>query len=80
MPGELPPKMQKPPEIRRLAIFLDRRVLEQDGGDDQELAGKGDDARHAGFNDTHFKLPFKREPFRSRNASGRRQGHSQLQR
>ena len=46
--------MQKPPEIRRLACFLDRRVLEQDGGDDQELAGQGDDARHSGFHDTHF--------------------------
>jgi hypothetical protein len=48
--------MQKPPEIRRLAGILDRRVLEQDGGDDQELAGKGDNARRAGFNDTHFNF------------------------
>ena len=45
--------MQKPPEIRRLAEFLDRRVLDKDGGDDQELAGKGDDARGQGFDDTH---------------------------
>ena len=72
--------MQKPPEFRRLAEFLDRRVLEQDGGDDQELAGEGDDARHAGFDDTHFQLPFKREPFRSRNAYGDGRKHSQLQR
>ena len=46
--------MQKPPEIRRLAEILGRRVLEQDGGDDQDLAGKGDDARRAGLNDTHL--------------------------
>jgi hypothetical protein len=32
------------------------RILEQDGGDDQELAGQGDDARHAGFDDTHFNF------------------------
>jgi hypothetical protein len=48
--------MQKPPEIRRLAEILDRRVLEQDGGDDQDLAGNGDDARRAGFDDTHFNF------------------------
>jgi hypothetical protein len=32
------------------------RVLEQDGGDDQDLAGKGDKARRAGFDDTHFNF------------------------
>jgi hypothetical protein len=37
-------------------MILDRPVLEQDGGDDQELAGKGDDARHSGFHDTHFNF------------------------
>lgn len=55
--------MQKPPEVRRLAGFLDRLVLEQDGGDDQDLAGKGDDARHSGFDDTHFNILISREQF-----------------
>ncbi|HEX8126484.1 MAG TPA: hypothetical protein VF548_12960 [Allosphingosinicella sp.] len=48
--------MQKPPEFRRPALLLDRRVLDEDGGDDQELTGKGDDARHSGFHDTHFNF------------------------
>lgn len=46
--------MQKPPEIpaaRRVSSI--GASLEEDGGDDQELAGEGDDARDAGFNDTH---------------------------
>jgi hypothetical protein len=30
--------------------------LHQDGGDDQELAGKGDDARHSGFDDAHLNF------------------------
>ena len=72
--------MQKPPEIRRLAGLLDRRVLEQDGGDDQELAGEGDGARRAGFHDTHFNILQNREPFRPRNAFGREGQYSQLQR
>ncbi|HEU0135210.1 MAG TPA: hypothetical protein VFR28_10330 [Allosphingosinicella sp.] len=66
--------MQKPPEIRRLAWLLDRRVLDEDGGDDQELAGKGDDARHSGFDDTHFNFLLVGEPFRSRNPNGSRRG------
>ena len=37
-------------------MLLDRRVLDEDCGDDQELTGKGDDARHSGFHDTHFNF------------------------
>jgi hypothetical protein len=65
---------------RRLAENLIGASLEQDGGNDQELAGKGDDARRTGFHDTHFLLPHNREPFRSRNAFGSGRSYSQLQR
>jgi hypothetical protein len=77
--------MQKPPEIRRLALLRDRRVLDEDGGDDQELTGKGDDARHSGFHDTHFNFLLSEshsapatllaEPSTNLNCKGR---HSQL--
>ena len=63
--------MQKPPEIRRPALLLDRRVLDEDGGDDQELAGEGDDARHAGFHDTHFNFLLRRERPSSRSVCDR---------
>ncbi|HYW17386.1 MAG TPA: hypothetical protein VE891_14700 [Allosphingosinicella sp.] len=37
-------------------MILYLRVLEKDGGEDQDLAGDGDDARRAGFHDTHFNF------------------------
>jgi hypothetical protein len=54
--------------------------LKQDGGDDQDLAGKGDDARHAGLNDTHFNFLGYGERTSSRSPRGVRRAFSQLQR
>ena len=48
--------MQKPPEIRRLAGILVRRVLQEDGRDDQDLGGDGNDAGRRRFDDTHFNF------------------------
>lgn len=48
--------MRKPPEIRRPCMVPHRPFLDKDGGDDQELAGDGDDARRRGFHDTHFNF------------------------
>jgi hypothetical protein len=73
--------MQKPPETSGGSQRSSwSRVLDQDGGDDQDLAGNGDNACHAGFNDTHFNFPMIGEPFRSRDAYGDGNPHSQLQR
>ena len=61
-------------------MILGSAVLEQDGGEDQDLAGDGDKARHAGFHDTHFNFLANESRFAPATPCGGRPVYSQLQR
>jgi hypothetical protein len=56
--------MQKPPEIRRLALRSEcSAVLDHDRRDDEDLSGERDNAGGCSFKNTHDSFPLvEREP------------------
>ena len=58
--------MQKPPEIRRLALNPLCSGLDHHRRNDEDLRGKRDNARRRGFEQTHNYFPIYSSLFRSR--------------